>query len=33
MRNGKTKDLICTTHEHELSLGMLVGGEVQGRGE
>ena len=31
--NGEAKDLICTTHGHELREGMLVGGEVQGGGE
>ena len=31
--NGETKELICTTHGHELSGGMHVGGGVQGGGE
>ena len=31
--NGEAKELTCTTHGHELRWGMLVGGEVQGRGE
>ena len=30
--NGKAKELICTTHRHELRGGMLVGGRVQDRG-
>ena len=35
MGNGAAKELICTTHGHELSRGwgMLVGVGVQGRGE
>ena len=32
MGNAEAKELICTTHEHELRWGMLVGG-VQGGGE
>ena len=31
MGNGEAKELICTTHGHELRGGMLVGG-VQGKG-
>ena len=32
--NGEAKELICTTHGHELRQGgMLVGGEVPGRRE
>ena len=32
--NRVLKELICTTHGHELRWGrMLVGGAVQGRGE
>ena len=30
--NGEAKELICTTHGHELKGGMLVGGGLQGRG-
>ena len=30
MGNGEAKELICSTHGHELSGGMQVGGEVQG---
>ena len=33
MRNGEIKELICTTHGHELRWGMMVGGGIQGRGE
>ena len=36
MGNGEAKELICTTHGHEVSGGgggMLVEGVVQGRGE
>ena len=32
MGNGEAKQLICTTHEHELRWGILVGRGVQGRG-
>ena len=31
MRNRESKELICTTHGHELRGGMLEGGGVQGR--
>ena len=31
--NVEAKELICTTHEHELMGGMLVGGGVQGGGD
>ena len=31
--NGEVKELICTTHEHELKWVMQVGRGVQGRGE
>ena len=31
MGNGEAKELICTTHGHELSGGMLEGIEVPGR--
>ena len=31
--NIEVKELICTTHGHELKGGMWVGGGVQGRGE
>ena len=31
--NREDKELICTTHGHELRGGMLEGGVVQGRGE
>ena len=32
--NGEAKELICTTHGHELrQVGMSVGGEVPGRRE
>ena len=33
MGNGEAKELIGTTHGHELRGGMLEGGRVQGRGE
>ena len=33
MGNGEAKELICTTHGHELTGAMLVGGVVQGGGE
>ena len=32
IENGEAKELICTTHRHELRGGMLVGGRVQDRG-
>ena len=31
--NVEAKELICTTHGHDLKGGMQVGGGVQGRGE
>ena len=31
--NVEAKELICTTHGHELKGGMLMGGGVQGRGK
>ena len=31
--NGEVKELIFTTHGHELKWGMMVGGAVQGGGE
>ena len=33
MGNGETKELICTTHGHELRQRMLVGGEYSVEGE
>ena len=33
MRNGETKEHICTTCGHELKWGNDGGGGVQGRGE
>ena len=32
MEDGEAKELICMTHRHELSGGMLKGWEVQSRG-
>ena len=32
IENGEAKELICTTHRHEPSGGMLVEEGVQGRG-
>ena len=33
MRNGEAKELICSSHGHELrDGGMLVGGDVEGGG-
>ena len=31
--NGEAKELMCTTHGHELNGGMLVRGGIQGGGE
>ena len=33
MGNGEAKELICTTHGHELRGGLLVGQGVQGKEE
>ena len=33
MGNEEAKEFTCMTHGHELRWGMIVGGEVQGRGE
>ena len=32
-RNGEAKELICTTHGHELKRGMLVGGGCRVEGD
>ena len=32
IRTGEAKELICTTHRHELRWEMLVGGGLQVRG-
>ena len=28
--NGEAKELVCTTHRHEVRVGILVGGGVNG---